>query len=108
MEYECIKAIWQKNDSTRIYAWFSPMISASIGPEGISGLPGAILGLAREDGSVVYFANRFSNEFDAKYIRKEIKSSKSVTKWMFFKQLAVNFSSFEWGRVFLAELERWY
>jgi GLPGLI family protein len=44
------------NDSTRIYAWFSVEVVPSIGPEGFGGLPGAILGLATEDGSVIYFA----------------------------------------------------
>tara|TARA_R110002072_G_scaffold238939_1_gene396617 strand:+ start:3823 stop:4554 length:732 start_codon:yes stop_codon:yes gene_type:complete len=52
----CRKAIWEMNDSTRIYAWFAPNIVPSIGPEGFDGLPGAILGLATEDGSVIYFA----------------------------------------------------
>jgi GLPGLI family protein len=56
--YECIRAIWQKNDSTRIYAWFTSDIAPSIGPESISGLPGAVLGLATEDGGVVYFATK--------------------------------------------------
>lgn len=54
--YECYKAIWQKNDSTRIYAWFSVDIVPSVGPEGFNGLPGAILGLATEDGGIIYFA----------------------------------------------------
>ncbi|MFN5879970.1 MAG: GLPGLI family protein [Flavobacteriales bacterium] len=54
--YNCRKAIWQMNDSTRIYAWYAIDIVPSIGPEGFEGLPGAILGLATEDGSVVYFA----------------------------------------------------
>ena len=54
--YNCRKAFWQMNDSTRIYAWFSVDIVPSIGPEGFQGLPGAILGMATEDGSVVYFA----------------------------------------------------
>lgn len=54
--YNCRKAIWQMNDSTRIYAWYAVDIVPSIGPEGFEGLPGAILGLATEDGSVVYFA----------------------------------------------------
>jgi len=55
-EYMCRKAIWQKNDSTRIYAWFSVDIVPSVGPEGFCGLPGAILGLASEDGGIIYFA----------------------------------------------------
>lgn len=54
--YMCRKAIWEPNDSTRIYAWFSVDIVPSIGPEGFNGLPGAILGLATEDGGVIYFA----------------------------------------------------
>ena len=54
--YMCRKAIWEMNDSTRIYAWFSVDIVPSIGPEAFSGLPGAILGLATEDGSIIYFA----------------------------------------------------
>jgi GLPGLI family protein len=52
----CRKAIWEQNDSTRIYAWFSPDIVPSVGPEGFYGLPGAILGLATENGAIVYFA----------------------------------------------------
>jgi GLPGLI family protein len=54
--YSCRKAIWQPNDSTRIYAWFSYDIVPSFGPESFNGLPGTILGLATEDGGVVYFA----------------------------------------------------
>ncbi len=54
----CRKAIWQKNDSTKIYAWYSEEINANVGPEGLNGLPGAILGLAKEKGDVVYFATK--------------------------------------------------
>ncbi len=56
--YSCRKAIWQANDSTRIYAWFSYDIIPSSGPESFNGLPGTILGLATEDGGVVYFATK--------------------------------------------------
>ena len=54
--YNCRKAIWEMNDSTRIYAWYATEVIPSIGPEGFQGLPGAILGLATEDGGVIYFA----------------------------------------------------
>ncbi len=54
--YNCRKAVWAMNDSTRIYAWFSADIVPSMGPEGFQGLPGTILGMATEDGSVIYFA----------------------------------------------------
>jgi len=54
--YSCRKAIWQVNDSTRIYAWYCDEIISSYGPESFYGLPGMILGLASEDGGVIYFA----------------------------------------------------
>lgn len=55
-KYQCRKAIWQMNDSTKIYAWYSIDVLLPTGPEGFGGLPGTILGLATEDGGVVYFA----------------------------------------------------
>jgi len=58
--YLCRKAIWEMNDSTRIYAWFSVDIVPPVGPEGFSGLPGTILGLATENGGVIYFAKSVS------------------------------------------------
>lgn len=54
--YLCRRSILNVNDSTRIYAWFTTDIAPSIGPEGFDDLPGAVLGLATEDGSIVYFA----------------------------------------------------
>lgn len=56
--YACRKAVWKANDSTRIYAWFSYDLTPSTGPESFNGLPGTILGLATEDGGVVYFAKK--------------------------------------------------
>lgn len=54
--YECRKVIWMLNDSTKIYAWYSDELAVSGGPETFNGLPGTILGVATEDGGVVYFA----------------------------------------------------
>jgi len=54
--YDCRKAFWEVNDSLKIYAWYCDEIIPSVGPETFYGLPGAILGLASEDGSVIYFA----------------------------------------------------
>jgi len=56
--YNCRKAVWQANDTTRIYAWFSYDITPSTGPESFNGLPGTILGIATEDGGVIYFAKK--------------------------------------------------
>jgi GLPGLI family protein len=56
--YNCRKAVWQANDTTRIYAWYAQELQVSTGPESFNGLPGVILGLATEDGGVVYFAKK--------------------------------------------------
>ena len=56
--YQCRKAITNINDSTRLYAWFCSELNATIGPESLGGLPGTILGLATEDGGVIYFAKK--------------------------------------------------
>ena len=37
--YLCRKAFFNMNDTTRIYAWFSPDIVPTTGPEGFGGLP---------------------------------------------------------------------
>lgn len=54
--YMCRKSMLQFNDTTRLYAWFTVDIVPTVGPEGFDGLPGAILGFANEEGSIVYFA----------------------------------------------------
>ena len=56
--YDCRKAIWYIHDTTPIYAWYTDDIIPSVGPESFGNLPGAILGLATEDGGVIYFAKR--------------------------------------------------
>ncbi len=56
--FNCRKAVWKANDTTRIYAWFSYDIVPSTGPESFNGLPGTILGLATEDGGIIYFAKK--------------------------------------------------
>jgi len=73
--YECRKSILEVNDSTRLYAWFTVDVVPSIGPEGFDGLPGAILGFATEDGSIVYFAKRIEAMAPPKeVIKPEIKT----------------------------------
>ncbi len=88
--YPCRKAFWQANDSTRIYAWFSHDIVPSFGPESFNGLPGTILGLATEDGGVVYFAKTVTvmNTEPAQFVlpkKKKIYTVKEL-KTMLTKQ----------------------
>ncbi len=104
--YSCRKAIYQMNDSTRIYAWFSIDVVPSIGPEGFGGLPGAILGLASEDGGVVYFAKEvkamappagvmnYSDEGKEVYTEEQLKKMlmERMGQWVKPKDLEAMFS----------------
>jgi GLPGLI family protein len=104
--YTCKKAIWEMNDSTRIYAWFSTDIVPSVGPEGFQGLPGAILGMATEDGSVIYFAKKIelvapaknTLTYDAKgkdiYTEDQLKAilTERMKQWVKPKDLEAMFS----------------
>lgn len=104
--YSCKKAIWEMNDSTRIYAWFSTDIVPSVGPEGFQGLPGAILGMATEDGSVIYFAKKIelmaptknTLTYDAKgkdiYTEDQLKAilTERMKQWVKPKDLEAMFS----------------
>ncbi|MCC7050634.1 MAG: GLPGLI family protein [Bacteroidia bacterium] len=54
--FNCRMAVWQADSGYTMYAWFAPDLLCSTGPESYNGLPGTILGLAKEDGSVTYFA----------------------------------------------------
>jgi len=91
--YDCRKAIWYMNDSTRIYAWFSVDIVPSIGPEGFGGLPGAILGLATEDGGVIYFAKEITlDKPDPTKLVREIGKNDVYTKAELRENLEKNMS----------------
>lgn len=104
--YSCRRAIWEMNDSTRIYAWFSVDLVPSFGPEGFNGLPGLIMGLATEDGSIIMFAKEVildqpkqellvtdpgKNEV---YTKEELKAilAEKMGKWMKPKDLDGMFS----------------
>lgn len=74
--YKTKQALWVANDSTKIYAWYSEQILPSTGPESFNGLPGTILGLASEDGSVVYFAKEVK-PLSKKNLEKEMPKGKA-------------------------------
>ena len=106
--YMCRKAIWEKNDSTRIYAWFSVDIVPSIGPEGFCGLPGAILGLATEDGGVIYFAKKVdAGQFSPKSLEYE-KTNKFTTIEELKIKLESRFSGKPWGKEIVEDIFKWY
>lgn len=103
--YQCRKAIWQANDSTKIYAWYCNEITSNVGPESFTSLPGAILGLATEDGGVVYFAKsvdvikpEISNLFPKKSKNKQYKSSELKA------QLEKEYGKEKWGKMMIYNL----
>jgi len=102
--YECRKAIWQANDSTRLYAWYCNEIEASIGPESFVGLPGAILGLATEDGGVIYFAKTVTVESvpAEKLLMKKTKA-KIYASDELKKRLEKEFGKEKWGKAMISE-----
>jgi GLPGLI family protein len=106
--YECRKAIWQKNDSTRIYAWYSPEIIPTVGPEGFSGLPGAILGLATEDGGIIYFAKSVEIlEPTKENFVIETKRKKLYSYTELKVKLEEDYGKEKWGKDLFENLFRW-
>jgi GLPGLI family protein len=100
--YQCRKAIWQANDSTRIYAWFCAEVNASIGPESFVGLPGAILGLATEDGGVIYFAKSVEVVKPETTTLLQKKSKQKIYKSSELKaQLEKDFGKEKWGKAMI-------
>ena len=106
--YECRKAIYQKNDSTRLYAWFSVDIIPSTGPEGFSGLPGTILGLATEDGGVIYFAKSVEAMVPKKVdLMLNSGKNKIFTMNEFKQKIEKDYGNSPWGKRMFEDLFRW-
>lgn len=102
--YLCRKAIWQVNDSTRLYAWYCNEITVSTGPESFTGLPGAILGLATEDGGVIYFAKTVETTRQSMelLLPKKTKSKVYATAELRSK-LEKDFGKEKWGKELIHE-----
>ena len=106
--YECRKAIYQKNDTTRIYAWYSPALIPSVGPEGFCGLPGTILGVASEDGSVIYFAKKVDiSQPTSSDLKLEIGKNKVFTLFELRQKLEKEYGNTPWGKRIFDDLFRW-
>ena len=106
--YSCRKAIWQENDSTRIYAWYSDEIVPSVGPESFCGLPGAILGLATEDGGVIYFAKSVEvAKLDETSMIAKPGKNKIYTNLELRTKLQKEFGKNPWGKQMIKEVFSW-
>ena len=107
--FNCRKAIYEKNDSTRIYAWYAPNILPSIGPEGFCGLPGTILGIATEDGGIIYFADKvdFSTAPKSESLAVEIGKNKLFTLRELRDKLEKDYGNTPWGKRMFDDMFRW-
>lgn len=106
--YECRKAIYQKNDSTRIYAWYTSAFVPSVGPEGFCGLPGTILGLATEDGGIIYFAKKIEFITPMKEdILLEIGKNKVFNLKELRQKIEKEYGNTPWGKRMFDDLFRW-
>lgn len=84
LDYSCQKATYQ--DSTRnLVAWFTPQIPVATGPGSISGLPGMVLKLDRNDGEMLIVATSVELKKINKKSVKAPKKGKKVSKEEFKK-----------------------
>ncbi|MBC9813060.1 GLPGLI family protein [Crocinitomicaceae bacterium CZZ-1] len=91
-QIECMQAVYELDDSTRIYAWFTASITPNIGPESFWDLPGAILGLATEDGAVTYFAKSIEErKIDMEVVMPKFKDKKARTREEVMEQAKKDF-----------------
>jgi GLPGLI family protein len=103
--YSCRKAIWEPNDSTKIYAWYCDELMTSTGPESFIGLPGTILGLATEDGGVVYFAKTVELTEPPSELLKAPKTKDKIYKRAELKaKLEKDFGKEKWGKTMIANV----
>ena len=106
--YECRRAIWEKDDTTKIYAWYTNRIIPSIGPETFNGLPGTILGLATEDGGVVYFAKSVKEAYvDPDNLKPETKKKELFTEQQLRDKLEKRAKSNPWMKKLVNEVFTW-
>ncbi|HSH64617.1 MAG TPA: GLPGLI family protein [Bacteroidia bacterium] len=106
--YECRKAIWYMNDTTPIYAWYTNEIIPSVGPESFCNLPGAILGLATEDGGVIYFAKNVEiSKPDLTEIIPAKGRNKVYTTVELKTKLQKDFGKNPWGKAMIKEVFNW-
>ena len=106
--YSCRRAIWMKNDSTKIYAWYSDQLIPSTGPETFNGLPGTILGLATEDGGVVYFAKIIEEKYqNIDELTADIKIKNHTTEKELKDELVKKSKSNPWMGKIVGYLFEW-
>lgn len=100
--FQCRKAILNVSDSIRLYAWFCTELNATIGPESLGGLPGTILGLATEDGGVIYFAKTVEVINPNMETLLPTKTKEKLYKTATLKaQIKKDFGNDRWGKLMM-------
>jgi GLPGLI family protein len=80
----------------------------SVGPEGFCGLPGTILGLATEDGGIIYFAKKVEATNPTKEeMLIEVGKNKLFTINELRIKIEKDYSSTPWGKRMFDDLFRW-
>lgn len=108
--YNCRKAIYQKDDSTRIYAWYTTSITPSFGPEGFCGLPGLIMGIATEDGGIIYFAKKVAmlqENIPEETFKIDVGKNKFYTLVSLKEKIEKEYGNTPWGKRIFSDLFRW-
>jgi len=106
--FKCQMMRFDLNDSTRFYVWYSDAILPSVGPETYLGLPGAILGLATEDGGVVYFAQKVEVMMpDFRDLTPRYKTAKAKTEEEMRLFLMEKMTGSPWISMVVRELFMW-
>jgi len=103
--FDCRKAIWEYDDSTRIYAWYAEDLVPGFGPETFNGLPGTILGLATEDGGVIYFAKSVvPMQHELASLKPSVGRNKVYPTTEIKAKLEKDFSRNTWGKAMIKNL----
>lgn len=107
-DYQCTQAMLNIDDSTRLYAWFTTEIIPQIGPENFLGLPGAILGIASEDGGITYFATKVvETKVDMAKVTPKYNAKKAKTMEELKEEMLTQFGKREEAKPIIKDVLTW-
>lgn len=106
--YQCTQAMLNIDDSTRLYAWFTTEIIPQIGPENFLGLPGAILGIASENGGITYFATKVeAKKVDLQKVTPKFNAKKAKTMKEVKEEMISQFANKEEAKPLIKDFLTW-
>ena len=84
LNFNCQEATYQKDDSTKYTVLFTTQIPSSVGPIGLTGLPGAILKVTENEGSLTLTAISVNQDNITEKLEKPTKGKK-VTEEKYYE-----------------------